>query len=383
MWARPLHCDVPAGSMPPALGDARHLPAVAAPLPQPPPGPLGARLPLLLLHPPAAPARLPSLPGPCQFPAHRLPGHPAGCLPAPHPAGGAVELEKLKDTFSNVIFSLEEKGVAKVPYQVAFPEVAARIQLELAQLKPGYQKDAQVYRCSSCSTVECQLPLDCPAPNPRSLPLPGPAPGGQLPHPPPHAGLAPWHLRLPADRGGRRGSPQILLPQCDFQQPGGRDGPAEHVPGHFAVPRGAGGRRARGTFPPAPGAAGGARLPAQEERGAADGGAGIERHAGHPAAGVSLLGPSSLGTSPPHGPDQWPIWPGTPPLPDLTIGPTHSLVSGGREFPRPPLPPLTKPLVAPNSLLWGGLAQPPRPHWPSGSQLSPAPFPPPSVSTQQ
>nr|XP_025046689.1 uncharacterized protein LOC112547800 isoform X2 [Pelodiscus sinensis] len=296
---------------------------------------------------------------------------------------GAVELEKLKDTFSNVIFSLEEKGVAKVPYQVAFPEVAARIQLELAQLKPGYQKDAQVYRCSSCSTVECQLPLDCPAPNPRSLPLPGPAPGGQLPHPPPHAGLAPWHLRLPADRGGRRGSPQILLPQCDFQQPGGRDGPAEHVPGHFAVPRGAGGRRARGTFPPAPGAAGGARLPAQEERGAADGGAGIERHAGHPAAGVSLLGPSSLGTSPPHGPDQWPIWPGTPPLPDLTIGPTHSLVSGGREFPRPPLPPLTKPLVAPNSLLWGGLAQPPRPHWPSGSQLSPAPFPPPSVSTQQ
>ncbi|XP_075764506.1 sperm acrosome membrane-associated protein 6 isoform X2 [Pelodiscus sinensis] len=75
---------------------------------------------------------------------------------------GAVELEKLKDTFSNVIFSLEEKGVAKVPYQVAFPEVAARIQPELAQLKPGYQKDAQVYRCSSCSTVECQLPLDCP-----------------------------------------------------------------------------------------------------------------------------------------------------------------------------------------------------------------------------
>uniref|UniRef100_K7FLB2 Ig-like domain-containing protein n=1 Tax=Pelodiscus sinensis TaxID=13735 RepID=K7FLB2_PELSI len=88
---------------------------------------------------------------------------------------GAVELEKLKDTFSNVIFSLEEKGVAKggsVPYQVAFPEVAARIQLELAQLKPAqpcqrpsrYQKDAQVYRCSSCSTVECQLPLDCPGP---------------------------------------------------------------------------------------------------------------------------------------------------------------------------------------------------------------------------
>ncbi|XP_044846612.1 sperm acrosome membrane-associated protein 6 isoform X4 [Mauremys mutica] len=49
-----------------------------------------------------------------------------------------------------------------VPYQVAVPEAVARIQPELAQLKPGYQKDAQVYKCASCSRVECQLPLDCP-----------------------------------------------------------------------------------------------------------------------------------------------------------------------------------------------------------------------------
>ncbi|XP_034612583.1 uncharacterized protein LOC117869664 isoform X2 [Trachemys scripta elegans] len=49
-----------------------------------------------------------------------------------------------------------------VPYQVAVPETVARIQPELAQLKPGYQKDAQVYKCASCSRVACQLPLDCP-----------------------------------------------------------------------------------------------------------------------------------------------------------------------------------------------------------------------------
>ncbi|XP_067403107.1 sperm acrosome membrane-associated protein 6 [Emydura macquarii macquarii] len=109
---------------------------------------------------------------------------------------GVAEMEKLKDTFSSLIFSLEEKGLAKVSYQLAIPEAVARIQPELAQLKParnrsdapglnagiwpdldssssastapacvppcGYQKDAQVYKCASCSLVECQLPLDCP-----------------------------------------------------------------------------------------------------------------------------------------------------------------------------------------------------------------------------
>ncbi|XP_074978792.1 uncharacterized protein LOC125625664 isoform X2 [Caretta caretta] len=49
-----------------------------------------------------------------------------------------------------------------VPYQVAVPDAVVQIQPELAQLKPGYQKDAQVYKCTSCSLVDCQLPLDCP-----------------------------------------------------------------------------------------------------------------------------------------------------------------------------------------------------------------------------
>ncbi|CAM5176599.1 unnamed protein product [Eretmochelys imbricata] len=83
---------------------------------------------------------------------------------------GVAEMEKLKDVFSNVIFSLEQKGMSKVPYQVAVPDAVAQIQPELAQLKPapacvppcGYQKDAQVYKCTSCSLVDCQLPLDCP-----------------------------------------------------------------------------------------------------------------------------------------------------------------------------------------------------------------------------
>ncbi|KAM9114324.1 sperm acrosome membrane-associated protein 6 [Pangshura tecta] len=88
----------------------------------------------------------------------------------PSPFPGVAEMEKLKDVFSRIIFSLEQKGMAKVPYQVAVPEAVAQIQPELAQLKPapacvppcGYQKDAQAYKCASCSRVECQLPLDCP-----------------------------------------------------------------------------------------------------------------------------------------------------------------------------------------------------------------------------
>ncbi|XP_074837589.1 sperm acrosome membrane-associated protein 6 [Carettochelys insculpta] len=59
----------------------------------------------------------------------------------------------------------EQRGSWKdprVPYQVAIPEAAAQIQPELAQLPPGYQKGAEVYKCTSCSIVECQLPLDCP-----------------------------------------------------------------------------------------------------------------------------------------------------------------------------------------------------------------------------
>ncbi|KAG6923152.1 hypothetical protein G0U57_021402, partial [Chelydra serpentina] len=52
------------------------------------------------------------------------------------PSPGVAEMEKLKDTFSNVIFSLEQKGMAKVPYQVAVPKAVVQIQPELAQLKP-------------------------------------------------------------------------------------------------------------------------------------------------------------------------------------------------------------------------------------------------------
>ncbi|XP_039368863.1 sperm acrosome membrane-associated protein 6 isoform X2 [Mauremys reevesii] len=137
-----------------------------------------------LLLPPRAPGCLDCFSTPqqrlrvCQFFLGHASSRHVACLGAlraafqPHAqlVVGVAEMEKLKDVFSNVIFSLEQKGMAKVPYQVAVPEAVARIQPELAQLKPapacvppcGYQKDAQVYKCASCSRVECQLPLDCP-----------------------------------------------------------------------------------------------------------------------------------------------------------------------------------------------------------------------------
>ncbi|KAH0631417.1 hypothetical protein JD844_005737 [Phrynosoma platyrhinos] len=65
---------------------------------------------------------------------------------------------------------MEEKGMAKVPYNVGIPEAAEKIKEEVAQLKRapacippcGFQIEARRYSCSSCSFEDCQLPIDCP-----------------------------------------------------------------------------------------------------------------------------------------------------------------------------------------------------------------------------
>ncbi|XP_058051595.1 sperm acrosome membrane-associated protein 6 isoform X1 [Ahaetulla prasina] len=80
------------------------------------------------------------------------------------------EIEKLKDAFGRVVFYLEEKGMAKAPFQQAVPEAVSEVEKEVAQLKAappcippcGYQKEAHYYTCSSCSIMDCQLPIDCP-----------------------------------------------------------------------------------------------------------------------------------------------------------------------------------------------------------------------------
>ncbi|XP_054854897.1 sperm acrosome membrane-associated protein 6 [Eublepharis macularius] len=83
---------------------------------------------------------------------------------------GAFEMEKLKDIFARILFYLEERGMAKVPYHEAIPEAAEKIQKEVAQLQAapacippcGFQKEARTYKCKSCRIVECPLPIDCP-----------------------------------------------------------------------------------------------------------------------------------------------------------------------------------------------------------------------------
>ncbi|KAM3829297.1 sperm acrosome membrane-associated protein 6 [Vipera latastei] len=80
------------------------------------------------------------------------------------------EIEKLKDAFGRVVFYLEEKGMAKAPFQQAVPEAVKEVEKEVAQLNAappcippcGYQKEAHRYKCSSCTIVDCQLPIDCP-----------------------------------------------------------------------------------------------------------------------------------------------------------------------------------------------------------------------------
>ncbi|XP_044274731.1 sperm acrosome membrane-associated protein 6-like [Varanus komodoensis] len=72
------------------------------------------------------------------------------------------EIEKLKDTFARIVFYLEEKGMAAVPYRLAIQEAAEHIKKELAELKDGFQREARRFQCSSCSIVDCQLPIDCP-----------------------------------------------------------------------------------------------------------------------------------------------------------------------------------------------------------------------------
>ncbi|XP_032083585.1 sperm acrosome membrane-associated protein 6 [Thamnophis elegans] len=72
------------------------------------------------------------------------------------------EIEKLKDAFGRVVFFLEEKGMGKALFQQAVPEAVKEVENEVAQLKAGYQKEAHHYKCSSCSIVDCQLPIDCP-----------------------------------------------------------------------------------------------------------------------------------------------------------------------------------------------------------------------------
>ncbi|KAM6427532.1 sperm acrosome membrane-associated protein 6 [Liasis olivaceus] len=80
------------------------------------------------------------------------------------------EIEKLKDAFGRVVFYLEEKGMTKVPFQQAVPKSVKEVEKEVALLKAapscippcGYQKEAHQYKCSSCSIVDCQLPIDCP-----------------------------------------------------------------------------------------------------------------------------------------------------------------------------------------------------------------------------
>ncbi|CAI5781170.1 acrosome membrane-associated 6 isoform X1 [Podarcis lilfordi] len=82
----------------------------------------------------------------------------------------ASEIEKLKDIFGRMIFSLEEKSMAKVPYPLAVKEAEKQVEKEMAQLKAapacippcGFQKEARQYRCSSCTMVDCSLPIDCP-----------------------------------------------------------------------------------------------------------------------------------------------------------------------------------------------------------------------------
>uniref|UniRef100_A0A8D0BKR5 Ig-like domain-containing protein n=1 Tax=Salvator merianae TaxID=96440 RepID=A0A8D0BKR5_SALMN len=83
---------------------------------------------------------------------------------------GVSEMEKLKDIFARSIFYLEEKGMAKAPYHLAVQEAVDRVKKEVTLLKTapacippcGYQKEARQYQCSSCSMVDCQLPIDCP-----------------------------------------------------------------------------------------------------------------------------------------------------------------------------------------------------------------------------
>ncbi|KAL8219449.1 UNVERIFIED_CONTAM: hypothetical protein K2H54_024949 [Gekko kuhli] len=75
---------------------------------------------------------------------------------------GVLEMEKLKDIFARILFYLEEKGMAKVPYRQAIPEAAEKVQKEVEELKAGFQKEARSYRCNTCRITDCPLPINCP-----------------------------------------------------------------------------------------------------------------------------------------------------------------------------------------------------------------------------
>nr|XP_060642195.1 sperm acrosome membrane-associated protein 6 [Anolis sagrei ordinatus] len=80
-------------------------------------------------------------------------------------------MPKLKDTFSRILFFMEEKGTANVPFRIGISEAAEEIKEEVAKLKKasacippcGFQINARYYICTSCSFEDCQLPIDCPS----------------------------------------------------------------------------------------------------------------------------------------------------------------------------------------------------------------------------
>ncbi|XP_038623385.1 sperm acrosome membrane-associated protein 6 isoform X2 [Tachyglossus aculeatus] len=80
-----------------------------------------------------------------------------------------TERGNLKDSFADMLFSLEEKAVANESFETAIPEAAQHLEEAISKLKKapdcvppcGFQEEARRFRCDSCSSADCDLPLDC------------------------------------------------------------------------------------------------------------------------------------------------------------------------------------------------------------------------------
>uniref|UniRef100_A0A6I8NRE3 Ig-like domain-containing protein n=1 Tax=Ornithorhynchus anatinus TaxID=9258 RepID=A0A6I8NRE3_ORNAN len=72
------------------------------------------------------------------------------------------ERDSLRDFFADMLFSLEEKAVANGEEARQMGEKMRIWGGEISSLPvSGFQEEARRFRCDSCSSVDCDLPLDC------------------------------------------------------------------------------------------------------------------------------------------------------------------------------------------------------------------------------
>ncbi|XP_029433212.1 sperm acrosome membrane-associated protein 6 isoform X2 [Rhinatrema bivittatum] len=83
---------------------------------------------------------------------------------------GAKQKDLLKDIFSAGMFYIERRSTSKTKnFTVDIPDGVRKIKSQIGSLMKavacippcGYQKNARIYKCESCSVVDCGYPLDC------------------------------------------------------------------------------------------------------------------------------------------------------------------------------------------------------------------------------